>query len=207
MKTKPRLKFRSKVARNVNFAAREGTQAPEGLRAIATEPNKGADSLTGSQQRPTVVKKSPRPGSYPCQEGNGDRQMRKLPPLNRTPFTVLGSRGLPEVECPSGPLPDRLRILLSLLDGSERRHALSKRWRGQARQHAFERHSHSFAPIELDMMTSAFYAAVRELERLGQEVPEREIERRIVECAAQGVFGVPELKRAALRGLGMLPRR
>jgi hypothetical protein len=134
--------------------------------------------------------------------------MRKPPSLARKrPVPMFGAKGAPELDLPSGPLPERFRILLSLLDGAERRHTLSRRWRGQEPGPVFQRYAQAFSPLELDMMTSAFYAAVRELERAGREVPQSELERRIAARARQGVFEVAELKWAALGEAGKPLRR
>src|SRR6516225_2620855 len=42
------------------------------------------------------------------------------PDANR--FQILGEELVPELECPQGPLPERLKVLLELLDTAEWRH-------------------------------------------------------------------------------------
>ena len=46
-----------------------------------------------------------------------------------SPVRFLGQDLLPEFDYSQQPLPDKLRILLWLLDGAERRHRLAKSWR------------------------------------------------------------------------------
>jgi hypothetical protein len=41
-----------------------------------------------------------------------------------TPERVLFTGRHPELDCPQGPLPDKLQVLLCLLDGAERRRHL-----------------------------------------------------------------------------------
>jgi hypothetical protein len=53
----------------------------------------------------------------------------------------------------------------------------------------------------LEVLTTAFYAAVAELSTSGVEISQRDLAKRILDQAAQGVFDVAELKRAALEGL------
>jgi hypothetical protein len=54
-----------------------------------------------------------------------------------TPVTFLGDSQSAEFECPREPMPDRIRISLWLLDGSERRHELARRWLGHAQHPAY----------------------------------------------------------------------
>jgi hypothetical protein len=58
-------------------------------------------------------------------------------PDHATPVTFLGDPKSAEFECPLEPLPDRISILLWLLDGSERRHKLARRWLGHAQDCAY----------------------------------------------------------------------
>ena len=46
-----------------------------------------------------------------------------------SPVRFLGQDPLPEFDYSQQPLPDKLRVLLWLLDGAERRHRLAKSWR------------------------------------------------------------------------------
>jgi hypothetical protein len=65
----------------------------------------------------------------------------------------------------------------------------------------FREHATSFTPEQLDVLTTAFYAAVAELSTAGVEISQRDLAKRILDRAADGTFDVAELKRAALDGL------
>ena len=64
----------------------------------------------------------------------------------------------------------------------------------------FREHATSFTPEQLEVLTTAFYAAIAELSIEGVEIPQRDIAKRILDRAADGIFDVAELKRAALEG-------
>ena len=59
----------------------------------------------------------------------------------------------------------------------------------------------SFTPEQLEVLTTAFYAAIAELSTEGVEISQRDLAKRILDRAADGIFDVAELKRAALEGL------
>jgi hypothetical protein len=61
-------------------------------------------------------------------------------------------------------------------------------------------HVTSFTPEQLEILTTAFYAAIAELSTAGVEISQRDLAKRILERAADGIFDVAELKRAALEG-------
>ncbi len=63
----------------------------------------------------------------------------------------------------------------------------------------FREHVTSFTPEQLEILTTAFYAAIAELST-GVEISQRDLAKRILERAADGIFDVVELKRAALEG-------
>jgi hypothetical protein len=65
----------------------------------------------------------------------------------------------------------------------------------------FRDHATSFTPEQLEILTTAFYAAIAELSTAGVEISHRDLANRILDRAADGVFDVAELKRAALNGL------
>jgi hypothetical protein len=65
----------------------------------------------------------------------------------------------------------------------------------------FREHVTSFTPEQLDVLTTAFYAAMAELSTAGVEISQRDLAKRILDRAAEGIFDVAELKRAALEGL------
>ena len=65
----------------------------------------------------------------------------------------------------------------------------------------FRDHATSFTPEQLDVLTTAFYAAMAELTTAGVAISQRDLANRILDRAADGVFDVTELKRAALNGL------
>jgi hypothetical protein len=65
----------------------------------------------------------------------------------------------------------------------------------------FREHASSFTPEQLEVLTTAFYAAIAELSTAGVEISQPEIAKRILDRAAWGVFDVAELKQAALEGL------
>jgi hypothetical protein len=64
----------------------------------------------------------------------------------------------------------------------------------------FRDHATSFTPEQLDVLTTAFYAAMAELTTAGVAISQRDLANRILDRAADGVFEVAELKRAALNG-------
>jgi antirestriction protein ArdC len=64
----------------------------------------------------------------------------------------------------------------------------------------FRDHATSFTPEQLDVLTTAFYAAMAELSTAGVEISQPDLANRILDRAADGVFDVGELKRAALNG-------
>jgi hypothetical protein len=64
----------------------------------------------------------------------------------------------------------------------------------------FREHVTSFTPEQLEVLTTAFYAAIAELSTAGVEISQRDLAKRILERAADGIFDVAELKRAALEG-------
>lgn len=65
----------------------------------------------------------------------------------------------------------------------------------------FREHVTSFTPEQLEVLTTAFYAAIAELSTEGVEISQRDLAKRILDRAADGIFDVAELKRAALEGL------
>ena len=65
----------------------------------------------------------------------------------------------------------------------------------------FREHVTSFTPEQLEILTTAFYAAIAELSTEGAEISQRDLAKRILDRAADGIFDVAELKRAALEGL------
>ena len=65
----------------------------------------------------------------------------------------------------------------------------------------FREHASSFTPEQLDVLTTAFYAAVAELSTAGIEISQPDLAKRILERAAKGNFDVAELKEAALHGV------
>ena len=65
----------------------------------------------------------------------------------------------------------------------------------------FHEHVTSFTPEQLDALTTAFYAAMAELSTAGVEISQRDLAKRILDRASEGIFDVAELKRAALEGL------
>ena len=65
----------------------------------------------------------------------------------------------------------------------------------------FREHVASFTPEQLDILTTAFYAAMAELSTGGVEISQRDLAKRILDRAAEGIFDVAELKRAALEGV------
>ena len=65
----------------------------------------------------------------------------------------------------------------------------------------FRDHVTSFTPEQLDVLTTAFHAAMAELNTAGVKVSQHDLANRILDRAADGVFDVAELKRAALKGL------
>ena len=62
----------------------------------------------------------------------------------------------------------------------------------------FREHVTSFTPEQLEVLTTAFYAAIAELSTEGVEISQRDLAKRILDRAADGMA---ELKRAALEGL------
>src|ERR1044071_5355524 len=65
----------------------------------------------------------------------------------------------------------------------------------------FRKYAGSFTPEQLEILTTAFYAAIAELTTKSGETARQDLARRILEKAAGGIFDVDELKRAALVGL------
>ncbi len=65
----------------------------------------------------------------------------------------------------------------------------------------FREHATSFTPEQLDVLTTAFYAAIAELSTAGVEISQADIAKRILDRAAEGIFDVAELKNAALKDL------
>ena len=65
----------------------------------------------------------------------------------------------------------------------------------------FREHVASFTPEQLDILATAFYAAMAELSTAGVEISQSDLAKRILDRAAEGIFDVAELKRAALKGV------
>jgi hypothetical protein len=65
----------------------------------------------------------------------------------------------------------------------------------------FREHATSFTPEQLEIMSTAFHAAVAELSTSRAEISHQELAQRILDRAAEGVFDVAELTRAAMDGL------
>jgi hypothetical protein len=65
----------------------------------------------------------------------------------------------------------------------------------------FRKHDESFTPEQLDILTAALSAANAELITTGVEISQPDLAKRILDRAADGIFDVAELKRAALEGL------
>jgi hypothetical protein len=65
----------------------------------------------------------------------------------------------------------------------------------------FRKHAASFTPEQLEILTTAFSAAIAELTSAGVQISHPDLAKRILDRAADGIFDVAELKRAALEGL------
>ena len=64
----------------------------------------------------------------------------------------------------------------------------------------FRKYAASFTPEQLEILTSALQAATAELNGAGFEISQSILAQRILSRAADGIFDVAELKRAALDG-------
>ena len=112
------------------------------LCSIARDRNRNEEQFGGSNTRP---------GELHGKQADPSLWLPKQRPFARTrnpkPVMVIDegkSRLLHEAKHGAfydsrGPLPERMRILLCLLDGAERRHSLRMRWSGQARAPAIGR--------------------------------------------------------------------
>jgi hypothetical protein len=65
----------------------------------------------------------------------------------------------------------------------------------------FKEYAGSFTPEQLDAMSAAFQSVIEEIDGLVSPERAREIAKRIVDCAGQGIFDLTELRQAALRGV------
>jgi hypothetical protein len=65
----------------------------------------------------------------------------------------------------------------------------------------FRKYAASFTPEQLEILTTAFWSANAELTTIGVEISQPDLAKRILDRAADGIFDVAELKRAALEGL------
>ena len=65
----------------------------------------------------------------------------------------------------------------------------------------FRDHAASFTPEQLELLAMAFHDAMAELTAARIEISKTDLAKRIVDRAAEGVFDVVELKKAALEGL------
>jgi len=65
----------------------------------------------------------------------------------------------------------------------------------------FRKYAGSFTPEQLEILTTAFNAAIADLTTTGIQISQSDLARRILDRAADGNFDVTELKRAALEGL------
>jgi hypothetical protein len=64
----------------------------------------------------------------------------------------------------------------------------------------FRKHAGSFTPEQLEILTAAFSAAIAEVTSAGVQISHPDLAKRILDRAADGIFDVAELKRAALDG-------
>jgi hypothetical protein len=64
----------------------------------------------------------------------------------------------------------------------------------------FRKYTASFTPEQLEIITAAFWAAKAELTTAGIQISQTDLAKRILDRAADGIFDVAELKRAALEG-------
>jgi len=64
----------------------------------------------------------------------------------------------------------------------------------------FQKHAGSFTPEQLEILTAAFSAAIAEVTSAGVQISHPDLAKRILDRAADGIFDVAELKRAALDG-------
>ena len=62
----------------------------------------------------------------------------------------------------------------------------------------FRKYAGSFTPEQLEILTTAFNAAIADLTTTGIQISQSDLARRILDRAADGNFDVTELKRAAL---------
>ena len=69
----------------------------------------------------------------------------------------------------------------------------------------FRERTTSFTPEQLEVLTTAFYAAVAELITSGVDVSKTDLANYILDRAAQGTFDIEELKRAARESFGKRP--
>ena len=65
----------------------------------------------------------------------------------------------------------------------------------------FRKYAGSFTPEQLEILTTAFNAAIADLTTAGVEIPQSDLARHILDRAADGIFDMTELKRAALEDL------
>jgi hypothetical protein len=65
----------------------------------------------------------------------------------------------------------------------------------------FRKYTASFTPEQLEILTAAFWAAIAELTTAGIQISQADLAKRILDRAADGIFDVAELKRAALEDL------
>ena len=65
----------------------------------------------------------------------------------------------------------------------------------------FRKYAGSFTPEQLEILTTAFNAAIADLTTTGIQISQSDLASRILDRAADGNFDVTELKRAALEGL------
>jgi len=65
----------------------------------------------------------------------------------------------------------------------------------------FRKYAGSFTPEQLEILTTAFNAAIADLTNAGVEIPQSDLARHILDRAADGIFDMTELKRAALEDL------
>ena len=61
-------------------------------------------------------------------------------------------------------------------------------------------HVTSFTPEQLEILTTAFYAAIAELSTAGVEISQRDLAKHMLDRAADSIFDEAELKRAELEG-------
>jgi hypothetical protein len=122
---------------------------------------------------------------------------------NSSPVQFIGQAPLPEFDYSQQALPDRIRVLLWILDGAERRHHLARSWRATDDLHIEVEGGEVRIKLPGTRYAVTYYKPVNSRQLHGKDFPE-EVDRRSPISQAAFVGKAWKLANEKARELGWI---